>query len=294
MGKALYYCCPALQVVEYRAHSGAYVEGVPQPTAVMGFARAACLALERKGLLRLEQPLGMAYAVSDWNTPIGIARRTVTEHGKNSKAKDAAPFDPRSRTTATLSLILELVQPDDGPFLSAAELEAQLLRMSLLSGSIFLMREGAQTISVRHAKCFDSLRDAVRFAPANAFFVTDARQDLEAILEGHPSTWAALTALLARPVTGYKPHYAGALVGWSPLTALDTPSALRPVAVGHRWVEPVIGAVQFRNRGSMTQMVSRGDAGAPELWRYAPVEADAPEYLVVGSPCFEEPDEFVF
>lgn len=278
MSRTVYYLIPSLRAEGFRAHAGAYIVGVPQPTAVAGLAYALGLAVARHANRPLAHKPAVAYGVRDWSGFSGISlNQRQASDAPSAKLKTPAAIDDRVRASATLTLILELVFEGDEEGPAASEVAALLQGMRLQSASLFSFGVPRQ---------FDSLADCARYVPKDSFFLVDAREDMRAALQDQPVTWKALVSFIERPADSqeYKPRWVPALVGWRALSAVKPHPRMREGACAHAFAEPVLGLARFRSAASFKSELRNLDPDeCALLWRHAEEPLGAPHFVVKGT-----------
>lgn len=294
MSHAIYLALPGFNVYEYRAHAGAYIMGVPQPTVITGLANALSLALSRKHGLATEQTPGVAYGVSEWSGFSGIS---MHKRQLRAKATENAPLDDRVRASVMLSMIIELVLTDDSSIPTEEQVVEELERLRMMNGSIF---------NKKAVQVHTELADALACMPREAFFLTDAVAVMAEELQTAPSTAAAMANLISRPkriaaptlpaeqpaeAVAYKTRYVPTLVGWRALQAVDAHPLCHPNAAGIALTEPVLGLGQFRNRNAFRAWALNPDS--PVFWRHATENVTSLHFVAKGCTPFT-PSEFVF
>lgn len=282
MSRTVYYLIPSLRAEGFRAHAGAYVVGVPQPTAVAGLAYALGLAITRRTNKRLASKPAVAYGVREWSGFSGISlNQRQASDAPSAKLKTPAAIDDRVRASATLTLIFEFVfEGDDDLVPTASDIADLLQSMRLQSASLFSHGVPRQ---------FSSLADCARFLPKDAFFLVDARADMQEALQDQPVTWKALASFIERPSNSqeYKPRWVPALVGWRAMSPQKTHPKMREGAVAHAFAEPVLGLARFRSAASFKSELRNLD---PEestlLWQHAVEPLSSPHFVVKGTAPF--------
>lgn len=282
MSRTAYYLIPSLKAQGFRAHAGAYIVGVPQPTAIAGLAYALGLALSRKTQKKLASKPAVAYGVRDWSGFGGLSlNQRQASNTESAKLKTPAAIDDRVRASATLTLIIELVFEEDTDDLPTASQVAETLEaMRLQSASLFNCGTPRQ---------FDSLQECARYIPKEAFFLVDASAEMREALQDQPVTWKALASLIERPADPlvYKPRWVPALVGWRALSTPQPHPRMREGAAAHAFAEPVIGLARFRSAASFKSELRNLD---PEestlLWQHTVLPLSAPHFVVKGTTPF--------
>lgn len=255
-----YVVFPALELVEFRAHAGAYVVGMPQPTAVAGLAHACARALASGDLPALNQCL---YAVGQ--TMLGGYSRHMANEARSldgtaigpAKRVAPAPLVERVRSTMTISLVIGL---ELGRHLGPEEAQHAIEGQRLMGASLFVRRPPRVVMS---------LTEALRLLPAGHFVVSDASAKVRELVGEGLSTPDAIAELVARPLGEdiYKPHYVPVLSGYRLLELPQPRSGRRQGSVGHAYAEPVVGVALLRNRSSALRAL-RADPDAALLWRH--------------------------
>jgi hypothetical protein len=265
-----YYLFPKIRAVEFRAHAGAYVVGVPQPTAMAGFAYALGLKLSEKTGLKLNAKPGVLYGVSDFSGFSGpsLNQRSGSDTLK-SKAPVPAPIDDRVRASATITLFLELSADDENALPSAAQVQYFIERMRIQSASLFIQSPGVAS---------HDLQQLLKKVPSDVFFLLDSTQDMQASVEAGLSPAEALAQKIRRPADNstYKPRWVPLLVGWRPFQELAGIQA-EPVLT-----EPVLGLGLFASKGSLRTKAA--DPEFPLFWKHSVEAAPLPHYVVKAFP----------
>lgn len=268
-----YLVFPAVRAVEFVASAGAYVFGVPQPTAVCGLAHAFGRRLaQRLPAAGVEAEVPVLYAVRSFDGLLGLSRnpRTAVDEGR-AKLGTPAPMVDKPRSSATLALVLEiastqaLARDPELPALARALLQAQRLQ----AASLFVQAEPLV--------CGD-FATALRRLPRDAFVLTDEAAHLRALVAEGLSVADALAQAVSRPVDrSYKPWYVPVVPGYR---ALQAPSRKTGVRDNHRhaWCEPVLGLARFRTAAAALRA---GDEGLPLLWTHRCVGDDL--YVASGA-----------
>lgn len=268
-----YLVFPKVRAIEYRAHAGAYVVGVPQPTAVAGLAHALARKLCASRHLEAHAQTPFVYAVSEFRGFAGLSRNPDTVWTEKAKDRTVpAPIDDRVRATAVLGVALEL----DGCLLenAAPKALAQALEALRLQGASLFV--DALPVVV------DTLEAALEALPAHSFVLCDAREHLRRHMqEESMNEVQALGEFLARPEDGaYKPAFVAVLAGWRALASETCPRSLNPAAFAHRWCEPVLGLGLFRSHASARALLRRDPRTTELLWRHTHA---GDEYVVAGA-----------
>jgi hypothetical protein len=280
MTRTVYYVLPDVRAEEFRAQAGAYIQGVPQPPSVAGLVYALGLSLQRTEGITLEHAPGVAYGIRNWS---GLSGISLNKSSKKEKARESAAIDDRVRASATLTLFLELVLSDESPVPSVEALITQLSKMRLQSASLFCSGRSLAT---------EDIREAIKWLPADAFFLTDASADFKEALLDQPVTWTAMAELICRPSDKevYKPRFVPAFLGWAPLSKPVARSQRREDAIAHVVAEPVLGLAQFRSKGSFRVLAL--DPDALLFWRHSEVLEPSLHYVVRGTPAFTPEIQF--
>ena len=275
-----YYVVPRLRVVEYRAHAGAYLVGVPQPTTVAGLVhRLGLLLAEKYHCAQVALPR-MAYGVSNYGGLQGssLGSRSTSGQYKPDYVK-AAPLEDRARASIDLSLLIELSVADGAPLPSVADVTSVLERLGLQGGAFFVEAPVVQSVS---------LEKAIQRLPGNAFYLTDASETLEALLADQPtlSTADALYALISRPQDPdeYKPRWVPVIAGWRTLPGAVRTTEVSPNAKRHALTEPAIGLARFRSKGSFRAAATQDPESI--FWEYAQKNYEGYPYFLLtrGAP----------
>lgn len=284
---SVYYLLSNVHVESFRAHAGAYVVGVPQPTSVAGLARALTMELARKTNPHIEPTAGVLYGVQSWFGLSGISlNQRQGSSVPGAKLTTPSAIDDRVRASAEMTFIFEvLVREGDTP--SADEVKAALESLRLQGASLFVKGKVSQ---------HESLHDCARRIPRDCFFLVDAVEDLAEALKEQPVTWQAMLSLIERPRDAdvYKPRWVPAITGWRELRAPRAHSQMRAGAVTHALAEPVIGLAKFRSAASLRGELRSSNAESTRLlWKHACLDLGSTHYVAVGSAPFT-PDEFNF
>lgn len=284
MSQVLYYVLPSVRVIEFRAMAGAYIRGVPQPTAVAGMIHAVSRKLVAQTGVTLQQHAAVAYAVSEWSGYAGISRHLKgTSDTAPGDRSAAATIDDRVRASVKISLIVELVIGDDD---TAPTIEqfVKAVEAARLQGASMFVGGGAQP------RIVEDLSSAIRYLPTDCFVLVDANTEVSALVSEGQATTAAIASLISRPTNGeYKPRYAPALVGWRALEEPTVRDAQRLGAAAHAFAEPVIGVARFMSKGSARALALSDN---PKLfWAYAAAN-DEGHYVLSGAEPYTQ--EFVF
>lgn len=274
-----YLVFPRVRAIEYRAHAGAYVVGVPQPTAIAGLTHALArkLAGAKGQPVRAQTPF--VYAVSEFRGLAGVSRNPASGFDtEKPKRKTPGPIDDRVRATVVFGVAIEL----DEALLRAVgpQALAQALEAMRLQGASLFVDEKPTVVA--------TLEQALDALPAHSFVLCDASEQLRAHMSEESVDEAqALGEFLARPEAGaYKPSFVAVLAGWRALAEESRPRLMNPAAFAHRWCEPVLGLGLFRSRASARALIRR-DPQTPELlWRHTHA---GDEYVVAGG-AVAEPD----
>lgn len=257
MSTVHYALFPRVRAVEFNAHAGAYVVGVPQPTALAGFSHAVGLNLTRRFGLGLAQPPRIAYAVSEWSGLQG--KSPYPRSGFKTLSADAgvpASIVDRVRASCALSLLLELVVEEGETVPPAAQLSKIVEASRIQGASLFIEQEPL------FGEGLVELAALLRKVPSDAFFLVDARAVMAEKLQQQPCTWQAMSDLISRPTTAgvYKPRFVPALMGWRELSSAAADSKAPKLA------EPVLGLAQFITPGAFRK---RAAAEEPVFWTHS-------------------------
>jgi hypothetical protein len=282
MSKALYFTFPRLHLVEFNTNAGAYVMGVPQPTAIGGFAHALarriCEALETTPA----QLPAFAYAVSRFSGFSGISLNQRQASGTpRAELSTPAPIADRPRANLDFSLVVELVVEDSCEPLASALLADMVQAQKLQAGSLFCRAE---------PEVHNNFAGALAALPNAAFLLCDATDEFQFLLNDGQSVVAAMTSLIARPtVNAYKPRYVPVVTGWEGLESLVERKGMRAGASGHAFSEPVLSVGLFRGVGAARKLYAADSQASQLLWSHA---SDGSLYQVRGVPTYQEDIEY--
>lgn len=280
-----YLVFPRIEAQNFNANAGAYVAGVPQPTAICGLVHAFCLAWQRNRPGELGHPFASAlYAVSQFSGLQGQSRNPKSMHSQKSTigGSPSAPMTDRPRASMEFSLVLELnlaqeAASDDATMLHALTQTLESLR--LCGGSLWV-RAGA--------RLYDTKAKALSAVPSDAFVLSDETHVLRGWLSQQPdlSVAQALADLCARPKAAdeYKPRYVPLVAGLHKLTEFAPLSGARN-GYAHAYAEPVIGLGRFRSIASVRRAYRLAQEAQCE-----PVEAVMPDGVSI--PCNATPGVF--
>ncbi len=245
--KELFIVFPRIEAVNFNANAGAYIAGVPQPTAICGLATALCLSWARARPGELEYPLAeVVYGVQAFSGFSGQSRNPCSMSSQRGKV--SAPMTDRPRASMQFGLVLRVTlatdeTPSDADFLPFLQEALEALR---LSGASLWLRAPIVTL--------DDAASALQRLPADTFVLSDESELLQAWLSqpGAPAVGEALALLAERPKDRevYKPRYVPAVLG---VRRFEEPSNLPGSKQGlpHAYGEPVMGLARFRTVGSV-------------------------------------------
>jgi CRISPR type I-F-associated protein Csy2 len=268
MATTHYALFPKVRAVEFNAHAGAYVLGVPQPTAMAGFSHAVGLKLSRQFGLKFSQAPRIAYAVSEFSGFQGKSPYPRTAHlTPSGKAGTPAPIVDRVRASVMLSLLFEFAVEDGEDAPTVEQLSEVVEASRIQSASLFIEQEPLLGDGLLE------LAKLLRKIPSDAFFLVDAHSVLEEKIQEQPVTWRAMSELISRPTTAgvYKPRFVPALVGWRELSAqtLDPQSP--------KLAEPVLGLAQFISPGAFRKKAA---AEEPIFWSHNTLQLSSAHHVV--------------
>lgn len=289
MSTVQYYTCPAVQAEEFRAHCGAYIVGVPQPTALVGLATALRIALQRDCGYKIAGQIGVAYGVAHWEGIHGISTGTRASFSTpRADASVPAPIDDRARATAEFSLIFEITVAE-GPAPSAVDVGRCLDSLRLQGATLWVSEEKAPVACATASQ-------ALAAAPASAFFLLGAADALEErMAQTGELVWQAIASMIARPTSAsapYKPRWVPAVVGWRTLEDLRVRLGMRDGADAHAYAEPQIGLCRFTTASALRRAMLL-DESTEIFWRHAQ-GTDGSFIARCASPLAHEPDLEVF
>lgn len=259
MRTALYLVFPHLHLVEFNTHAGAYVMGVPQPTAIGGFAHAlARHAMQHLGATPQQLP-AFAYAVSRFSGFSGISLNQRQMAGTpKGDAFTSAPISDRPRANLDFSLIVELIVDNAEVSLTPELLTGMVQAQRLQAGSIFC--KSAPSI-------VENFSAALALLPATGFVLCDAAKDMQVLLDEGQDTTTAMASLFARPIgNAYKPRHVPVITGWEALQTPDARPGVRSGAQVHAYAEPVLSAGLFRSVASARKLFSFNEEDDTLLW----------------------------
>lgn len=282
MSRTLYFVFPALHLVEYNANAGAYVLGVPQPTAVGGLAHAFARRVSAAmGAPYLRMP-AFTYAVSQFGSFSGISLNQRQLHGTpRASAATPAPINDRIRANLDFSLIVELVV-DEAFELPKREFIADLIQAQrLMAGSIFC---NAPPVVV------EDFAEALALLPSTAFVLCDATAKVQALLDSGETTVSAMARLFAQaPNQAYKPRYAPVISGWQALQAPEAHPKMKGGADAHAFAEPILSAGLFRSIAATRTLLAKNELDDTVLWSH---QTDCNVHALRGVSPYQEETEY--
>lgn len=210
-----------ISAVGFNAHSGSYVLGVPQLTAIAGWLHGWMLQLSRTTGRAFDSNPEFIYAIENYGGLSGISLNTRTEKGAaGGKRGIPAPIIDKPKSHATISIIIGWDGTEGSllaPGISGGKIKEAIEKSRLMGASLFMDRQ-EECVFLE-----ESWEAATRRLGAMAFILSDASDQLAQRLRDSESssTISAICDMISRPKDGsYKPRYVPIVSGYQ---ALDKP-----------------------------------------------------------------------
>lgn len=214
-----YWVIRNVQAVGFNIHSGSYVMGVPQPTAISGWIHNVLLKLSRSAGIEIPCAPKFVYAIEQYSGASGIALTPRGDKGTALAKKGVpSPIMDKPKGSVEISVVIEWDQQGQERLFSPEHIQMQIEKTRIMGASLFFNREG---VSIT---CEPSLMAALRKLGQEAFVLSDASAKVDEALSvvdadgSSLGTTEAMACLLGRPKDGtYKPRYVPIVVGYKQL-----------------------------------------------------------------------------
>lgn len=309
-----------VSATEFRAQAGAYVIGVPQPTAISGWIHAWLRGIAKKAGVELGCDTRFVYAVDRFDDGGGLSRNPLSEFGAlKARAVNPAPTIDRARGSVVFSVIVEWVATDPAMegLLDREKIGDAIEASRLMGASLWIDRD-------KDVFMEKDLGAALKKLGASSFVLADASPDLAEALEEvvaedpQAGTAEAFAKVLARTSDGsYRPWRVPIIAGYQKLrntgdggttTGAGAKEAVAVAGYGgmamehgvdgqkqgpaepedrhaqhdHFYVEPLIGVGRFRSRASAAK--AERDGRFDGLWTLRS-DSGAGMWRLVAEPC---------
>lgn len=275
----VYLVFPKVEAPNFNASAGAYISGVPQPTAICGLTHAFCLVWNRVRPGELASTFSpVVYAISNYSGLQGQSRNPKSQFAQKTDAakSPSAAMTDRPRASMIFSLIMEIDLKKEDAFSDAGVIsfiESTFESLRLSGASLWLLAPPVLK---------DTKLKALKAIPSDSFVLSDESSLMKSWLDASPKmpVSSAIAHMCARPKDRetYKPRYVPIISGVHRLTDLAKFPGSKNDWL-HAYAEPVIGLARFRSLAS----VCRAHRDATNTEYQESVDVVCPDGAVVST-----------